>query len=115
MYVCVRVCECVCVSVCVYVCVCMCVCVCMYVCVPYPRMVILLPKLMSGYTSNIFASGTWKVHAASSGPNSSCTSLTGIVHVFLVFLLSLFVTLYIFLPLTAMYSSTFGKGWVGRS
>ena len=29
------------------------------------------------------------------------------------FLLSLFVTLYIFLHLTAMYSSTFGKGWVG--
>ena len=31
------------------------------------------------------------------------------------FLLSLFVTLYIFLHLTAMYSSTFGKGWVSRS
>ena len=31
------------------------------------------------------------------------------------FLLPLFVTLYIFLHLTAMYSSTFGKGWVGRS
>ena len=31
------------------------------------------------------------------------------------FLLSLFVTLYIFLHLTVMYSSTFGKGWVGRS
>ena len=31
------------------------------------------------------------------------------------FLLSLFVTLYIFLHLTAMYSSTFRKGWVGRS
>ena len=29
--------------------------------------------------------------------------------------LSLFVTLYIFLHLTAMYSSTFGKWWVGRS
>ena len=29
--------------------------------------------------------------------------------------LSLFVTIYIFLHLTAMYSSTFGKGWVGRS
>ena len=33
----------------------------------------------------------------------------------LFFMLSLFVTLYIFLHLTAMYSSTFGKGWVGRS
>ena len=33
---------------------------------------------------------------------------------FFFFLLSLFVTLYIFLHLTAMYSSTFGKGgWVG--
>ena len=31
------------------------------------------------------------------------------------FLLSLFVTLYIFLHLTAMYSSTFGKGWLGRN
>ena len=31
------------------------------------------------------------------------------------FLLLLFVTLYIFLHLTAMYSSTFGNGWVGRS
>ena len=32
------------------------------------------------------------------------------------FLLLLFVTLYIYiLHLTAMYSSTFGKGWVGRS
>ena len=30
------------------------------------------------------------------------------------FLLSLFVTLYIFLHLTVMHSSTFGKGWVGR-
>ena len=34
---------------------------------------------------------------------------------FFFFLLSLFVTLYIFLHLTAMYSSSFGKGWVGRS
>ena len=31
------------------------------------------------------------------------------------FLLSLFVTLYIFLHLTVMHSSTFGKGWVGMS
>ena len=31
------------------------------------------------------------------------------------FPLSLFVTLYIFLHLTAMHSSTFGKGWVGMS
>ena len=31
------------------------------------------------------------------------------------FLLSLFVTLYKFLHLTAVYSSAFGKGWVGRS
>ena len=31
------------------------------------------------------------------------------------FLLSLFVILYIFLHLTAMYSSAFGKGWVGRT
>ena len=31
------------------------------------------------------------------------------------FLLSLFITLYIFLHLTVMYSSTFGKGWVGMS
>ena len=31
------------------------------------------------------------------------------------FLLSLFVTLYIFLHLTVLYSSTFGKGWVGMS
>ena len=37
------------------------------------------------------------------------------VCVWFFFLLSLFVTLYIFLHLTAMYSSTFGKGWVGRS
>ena len=34
---------------------------------------------------------------------------------FLFFLLSLFVTLYIFLHLTVMHSSTFGKGWVGMS
>ena len=33
----------------------------------------------------------------------------------ILFLLSLFVILYIFLHLTVMYSSTFGKGWVGRS
>ena len=32
-----------------------------------------------------------------------------------VFLLSLFVTLCIFLHLTVMHSSTFGKGWVGMS
>ena len=32
----------------------------------------------------------------------------------ILFLLSLFVSLYIFLHLTARYSSTFGKGWVGR-
>ena len=31
------------------------------------------------------------------------------------FPLSLFVTLYIFLHLTVMHSSTFGKGWVGMS
>ena len=31
------------------------------------------------------------------------------------FLLSLFVTLYIFLHLTVMHSSTLGKGWVGMS
>ena len=35
------------------------------------------------------------------------------VCVWFFFLLSLFVTLYLFLHLTAMYSSTFGKGWVG--
>ena len=37
------------------------------------------------------------------------------VCVCLFFLLSLFVTLYIFLHLTVMHSSTFGKGWVGMS
>ena len=41
--------------------------------------------------------------------------ITLCVWVILFFLLSLFVTLYIFLHLNVMYSSTLGKGWVGRS
>ena len=44
-----------------------------------------------------------------------CVCVCVCVCVWFFFLLSLFVTLYIFLHLTVMYSSTFGKGWVGRS
>ena len=42
-----------------------------------------------------------------------CMCVCDSLFFFSFFLLSLFVTMYIFL--TAMYSSTFGKGWVGRS
>ena len=48
-------------------------------------------------------------------PACAVAIITLCVCVWFFCLLSLFVTLYIFLHLTAMYSSTFGKGWVGRS
>ena len=55
--------------------------------------------------------------------SSTLERVRGLVHNYCVcvcvcgsfFLLSLFVTLYIFLHLTVMHSSTFGKGWVGMS
>ena len=44
-----------------------------------------------------------------------CVCVCASVCVRFIFLLSLFVTLHIFLHLTAMCSSAFGNGWVGRS